>query len=302
MALGLLARPALAASETRAHQVLLDPGGGVDLEPPRAFAPLADGTVLLLTPPPYHLVHMDGERRLVSVPLRGPDFDPVAAGLVAMAVTGSRVLLLDQAGGTLWVAGTDGRVTGRSGLFLAPVDLGVGVGGQVGVRDPGSQSVVVLGPDLGDPAARSGEGLAPFPADAGSLPFLRVRRDERAALLGLVPARGEEPRAERLAVLEAPRDQVIFDARVIGARPGEVLVVLQTGGPEDPRPREVHLHRVTTTGEARGAVETRALPPNSNHCLDCGPTYRAGPDGEVWMYQLEHGEYRVLRISGRTQE
>jgi hypothetical protein len=79
-------------------------------------------------------------------------------------------------------------------------------------------------------------------------------------------------------------------------------VSLASGTPEDESPRETALYRVSTSGARRGQVARTPLPENLNLCLDCGPTFRVGADGEVWMYQLEEEEYRVLRLPGRTAE
>lgn len=266
----------------------------IDQMPPAAFAVDAAGraTVLLVDPPRLVRLGSDGAAA-PAVTLHGEGFPADQAGPVDLALRESgEVLVLDAAVGTLWRVATDGTVLGRHGHFVAPTKVRLGPGGRVLVTDPGSASVVVLDRDLTVEAVRRGEDLAPaLSADLG-IPFLRLRTDGSGAQLGLVPLTGTSPSVERLAVIPAPAGHDLMSAEVLGASAGDILVLTGAAPRQGPGAR-FQLHRIPREGDAPPAVD---IPWLGSGCLDCGPTYRAGPGARLHGYLLRRDLYRVLRI------
>ncbi len=266
--------------------------------PPAAFAPHPDGSVLLLKARPPRLVRMRGEKILSNVPLRGPQFDPEQTALIDLVAHGSqKVLVLDQASGSFWEAGLDGKVSGRHGLFLAPTSIRNGPRGQVVVSDPGNRSVVVFDSNLKPLSSRKGLGITPGLTSDNEIPFFKVRPDASAAIVGLLSSQGAKPVPQKLATLWAPKGKILLSTQLLGVPKNEIVFLNYAGSPDVPQPEIVQLVRIATTGPERGRVRTSPLPATANRCLECGPTYKLGPQGKVWMYVVTLNSYTVLQMN-----
>lgn len=269
-----------------------------DREPPRAFAPLADGSVALLWNHPPRLQIQQGETQKALVELAGGDFRPDGAAPIDLLPFGKEhFLILDQAAGTLWKARRNGTIEGRTGLFLGPQALGRGADGTILVDDPGNQAVAVFSPDLSQETTRKGRQIYAAASAQGSLPFLRDRKDQRAVLVGQVPAKGANPEPQRLAVLEAPAGQVVLDSEVIGWTGEDLFVAVRSAQEDDQWPRATTIWQV----QAGGAPRSQQVPTTTNYCTDCGPEFRLGPEGKLWRMVLARGEYWILELEEGTK-
>jgi hypothetical protein len=143
-----------------------------------------------------------------------------------------------------------------------------------------------------------------FPASTAhaELPFLRVRKNGRAVLVGVVPARGASPVPRKLANLPCPEGQTVFEARVIGCQGDQIVVLVQAGEKDDSWPRSTTLWWVASRGNQLALSRSQAIPTSTNYCLDCGPFLRLGPRGALWRMQTARGEYWILKTSTQALE
>lgn len=263
---------------------------------PRAFHPLADGTVLLLFGEEGRVLHVDGVRQLAELQLGGGAFDPTRAELVdVLPGPEGGVIVLDRTAGTLWGADRAGKVSTRLGLFVSPTAAVVGADGMLHVRDPGNDSVVTVNPGTGMVSSRRGEGLTPHATVDGRLVFLRHGPHQRTVTLGLVPHQGNRPKAKLLTRLEAPEGMKVLDTRVLGVRGEALFVVMRLYRDHDERPRRTDVVRVEVRDGEAGAITRETVPTPVTYCLDCGPAYVLGDDGALWSYTQGREGYRVLR-------
>lgn len=285
-----------------------DPGGVAAPElcasrrgsPPRAFLPLEDGSVLLLDGEQVRLTRLRGEQVLSEAPLRGADFDPGECDLVDLALDGQgRVLVLDALTGSVWVAGLDGRIEGRFGLFVAPMRLARGADGAVYVQDPGNASVTSFRGGQVRASYPSRLAMAPHGTAAGEVPFVRHGRSQRRTQVGLLASLGGgKLEARALGVVEPREGQRILDTRILGSHGDHLLVeVASYPGGDAGEPTAVDVWVLATGAGGTSAAPRRVpVPVLRNHCWDCGPDFRVGPDGALWFYRLDQDVYRVHRM------
>ena len=263
---------------------------------PAAFLPLADGRVVLLDAHARRLQVVADATVKSDSPIRGEGFEPLAAHLIDLAPAGpDEVWVLDRGQGSLWRVGLNGKVRARMGVFLGATAVARGADGRIYVQDAangsatafegGAYSASFLGERLGEVhGTRSGE-----------LPYLRHGSSMERTQVVLLDAQGQEDAAARALAVVSPREGLdILDTKVLGINGSELyLSVASLDSATDHGPRFVDLWRVPV---GAGMVRRQELPTLMNHCWDCGPTYRVGPDGAVWVVQVAGEQYRLYRI------
>jgi hypothetical protein len=264
--------------------------------PPAAFLPLADGRVVLLDGHARRLQVVSGATVEVDSPIRGEGFDPLAAHLVDLAPAGEdEVWVLDRGQGSLWRVGLNGKVRARMGVFLGATGVARGGDGRVYVQDAANVSVTAFA-DGAYSASFLGERLGEVHATlTGELPYLRHGVSMERTQVVLLDAQGQEDAAARALAVVTPREGLsLLETKVLGVQGHELYLSVASFDPAtDTGPRVVDLWRVPV---GAGMVRRQQLPVLSNHCWDCGPTFRVGPAGAVWAVQVVGEEYRLYRI------
>lgn len=264
--------------------------------PPAAFLPLADGRVVLLDAQARRLQVVSGATIEQDVPIRGEGFDPLAAHLIDLAPAGDdEVWVLDSGQGSLWRVGLNGRVRARMGVFVGATSVARGADGRLYVQDAangsatafegGAYSASFLGERLGEV----------FGTRSGELPYLRHGQSMERTQVVLLHSEGREDASARALAVVTPREGLkLLETKVLGVRRDQLYLSVASFDPEtDHRPRFVDLWRVPV---GAGMVRRQPLPSLTNHCWDCGPTYRVGPEGAVWMFQVTGEQYRLYRL------
>ncbi len=268
--------------------------------PPAAFLPLPDGSVLLLDAERRRLLHVRGERLVAEAPLAGGAFEASRAHLVDLEMDRSGALaILDQAAGTVWLADPSGRVFGRRGLFEAPTRMRRGADGSLMVADPGLDRLVAIRPDGTEVSLVHAPGAAPTTMADGRIPYLRLAPDEGSLEVGLRPRAGALVGEVTLArLLPAPGFRVL-DAEVLGVRGSDLVVRVRSypTGSESQAPEDSAVWVVRALGPDTGSARRMDVPSHLNHCFDCGPDLRLGPDGSLWGYALSDTRYWVVRLA-----
>ncbi len=213
---------------------------------PQAFQVLADGSALVLDAGQAALVRMRPEGTVERFPLRGEGFDAARSNLVDLKLLSThRVLVLDQAVGTLWLATTEGLIRGRAGLFVAPEEMALGPNGMISVWDPGVGSVTVFSSKLSPLAHTEGVGLSAAMASDGRLGKLTVEPNT-LALQFLSPRSGRRPqtKAKFGAKLVSLGARVFADARILGFHRSAVYLEVLSAPTATDQPDRISVWRL----------------------------------------------------------
>lgn len=267
--------------------------GGAEL--PRNYRPVPGGAVLLLDAAHHQVVEVEGGKVTAARTLRGGDFDPSRAELVdVLPGAPGELMVLDAGAGTIWIVEEDGNVRDRFGIFVHPTRFEVSPRGDLAIRDPGVDGVVIFESE-GDGQAilRKGPGLTPFATTRGTTLALDLPEDESAAILY---SDAQDPeRSLRFWIAPAPGLRLL-DAWVVGEHDDIVSVLVQSyrGGSAEPEVLEVvQLDLALPPDEPPRRIPV-TLP--GGDCMDCGPAFRVGPDGALWMRDQSHDAYRLFAL------
>lgn len=266
--------------------------------PPAAFLPRPDGSVVLLDAHARRLQVVRSATVLSDAPIRGEGFDPLAADLVDLAPAGdAEVWVLDRGQGCLWRVGLNGTIEARVGLFVGATAVARGADGRIYVQDAANGSVTAFD-DGAYSASFLGDRLGEVHGTrSGELPYLRHGRSMERTQVVLLHAEGnnEDATARALAVVTPREGLKLLETKVLGVHGRELYLSVASFDPAtDHGPRAVDLWRVPV---GTGMVQRNELPILLNHCWDCGPTFRVGPDGAVWAVQVTGEQYRLYRVS-----
>lgn len=283
--------------------------------PPATFLPLGGGRVALLDNDEKRVTLWRDRAEEASLPIRGGGFDPAKSTLVDLvAAPDGGFLVLDSQVGTVWQVDETGEVVGRFGLFVGAVSMARGADGRVYVRDGANACVTAFEGGKAVGSFPSDRATAPYGTADHRVPYLETKPGKPGAALGLLRFKGREA-LEATAVgrvMARGKLKLLFE-EVVGVRGDDLYVIAASHLPgRDQGPRVVDLWVLGPGGEVR---RRQRVPRLLNHCWDCGPQYRIGPDGALWFFHLEyshdHGEaaggheaegdderarYRVLRM------
>lgn len=278
------------------------------LDVPSNYLPLKDGRVVLLDNVGKRLKVVRDGAVVGDVALTGEGFRADATNLVDLAeAPEGGLLVLDSLGGTVWRVGLDGRVSGHFGLFVGATRIAVGADGRVYVRDPVNTCVTGFEGGAAVTSFPSPLPTAPFASRDGRVPYVRRGESGKRTRVGLLRHRPRKDAAPEVLQTLTPRAGLeLYATTLVGVRGDHLYASAASWDPDrDQDPRAVDLWVLSTRG---GPTRRVRVPRLRNHCWDCGPEFRLGPEGDLWFFHLTGGHshdhhdddeglvYRVYRM------